>query len=150
MSEPEFRIVQCDALALLKEQPTASVDALITDGPYSSGGATRGDRVVGPAAKSIAGPLASSLRCSARRNEPRTRAVLQRMTDPHRQRPHCITSDRAALASLPVFIGAPGAPTRTVIRSLVRRRLATCTRSDNGLTEFVEITAKGEILRGET
>lgn len=33
-----------DALALLAELPTASVDALITDPPYSSGGMVRGDR----------------------------------------------------------------------------------------------------------
>ena len=33
-----------DALALLRELPDASIDALITDGPYSSGGMVRGDR----------------------------------------------------------------------------------------------------------
>ena len=33
-----------DALAVLRELPTASVDALITDPPYSSGGMVRGDR----------------------------------------------------------------------------------------------------------
>lgn len=33
-----------DSLALLAALPTASVDALITDPPYSSGGAFRGDR----------------------------------------------------------------------------------------------------------
>jgi site-specific DNA-methyltransferase (adenine-specific) len=33
-----------DCLALLRELPDASVDALITDGPYSSGGMVRGDR----------------------------------------------------------------------------------------------------------
>lgn len=34
-----------DALALLREREDASVDALITDEPYSSGGMMRGDRV---------------------------------------------------------------------------------------------------------
>lgn len=33
-----------DALAVLRELPDASVDAVITDPPYSSGGAFRGDR----------------------------------------------------------------------------------------------------------
>lgn len=33
-----------DALAVLRDLPTASVDALITDPPYSSGGMVRGDR----------------------------------------------------------------------------------------------------------
>lgn len=35
---------QGEALALLRELPDASVDAVITDPPYSSGGFTRGDR----------------------------------------------------------------------------------------------------------
>jgi site-specific DNA-methyltransferase (adenine-specific) len=35
-----------DALAVLGELPTASVDAVITDPPYSSGGMLRGDRMV--------------------------------------------------------------------------------------------------------
>ncbi|HET7386886.1 MAG TPA: DNA methyltransferase [Nocardioidaceae bacterium] len=33
-----------DALAVLRELPDASVDAVVTDPPYSSGGFTRGDR----------------------------------------------------------------------------------------------------------
>lgn len=33
-----------DALAVLRELPTASVDAVVADPPYSSGGAFRGDR----------------------------------------------------------------------------------------------------------
>lgn len=33
-----------DALAVLREMPSASVDALVTDPPYSSGGMVRGDR----------------------------------------------------------------------------------------------------------
>jgi DNA modification methylase len=35
---------KADALAVLADLPTASVDALITDPPYSSGGMVRGDR----------------------------------------------------------------------------------------------------------
>lgn len=35
---------QGDALAVLHDLPDASVDALITDPPYSSGGMVRGDR----------------------------------------------------------------------------------------------------------
>ena len=37
-------LYNADALAVLRELPTASVDALITDPPYSSGGMVRGDR----------------------------------------------------------------------------------------------------------
>lgn len=40
-----LHLYQGDALAVLVDLPTASVDALITDPPYSSGGMTRGDRV---------------------------------------------------------------------------------------------------------
>ena len=38
-------LFQGDALALLRLLPDACVDALITDGPYSSGGMVRGDRM---------------------------------------------------------------------------------------------------------
>lgn len=38
-------LYQGDALAVLRALPTASVDALITDPPYSSGGMVRSDRV---------------------------------------------------------------------------------------------------------
>ena len=34
-----------DTLAVLREMPSESVDAVITDPPYSSGGAFRGDRM---------------------------------------------------------------------------------------------------------
>lgn len=37
-------LYNADALAVLRELPTASVGALITDPPYSSGGMVRGDR----------------------------------------------------------------------------------------------------------
>ena len=44
--------IRCgDALAILRELPDASVDALVTDPPYSSGGFTRGDRTVQPGTK---------------------------------------------------------------------------------------------------
>lgn len=39
-----YEILQGDALALLRGLPDASVDAVITDPPYSSGGMVRGDR----------------------------------------------------------------------------------------------------------
>lgn len=42
-----------DALAVLRDLPTASVDALITDPPYSSGGMVRGDRTQGTGAKYV-------------------------------------------------------------------------------------------------
>jgi site-specific DNA-methyltransferase (adenine-specific) len=40
-----------DCLDLLREIPAGTVDALITDPPYSSGGFTRGDRTADPAEK---------------------------------------------------------------------------------------------------
>ena len=42
-----------DALAVLRELPTSSVDAVITDPPYSSGGMVRGDRLAPQSAKYI-------------------------------------------------------------------------------------------------
>lgn len=42
-----------EAVALLRELPTASVDALVTDHPYSSGGMTRGDRSQGTKSKYV-------------------------------------------------------------------------------------------------
>lgn len=46
-----------DALAVLRELPTASVDAVITDPPYSSGGMVRGDRVGATGAKYMRGEV---------------------------------------------------------------------------------------------
>lgn len=43
--ERRWCVVEGDALALLAALPDASVDAIITDPPYSSGGAFRGDRM---------------------------------------------------------------------------------------------------------
>ena len=40
-----------DALAVLRDMPTGSADALVTDPPYSSGGFTRGDRTADPRTK---------------------------------------------------------------------------------------------------
>lgn len=40
-----WTLYKADALAVLAELPTGSVDALITDPPYSSGGMVRGDRM---------------------------------------------------------------------------------------------------------
>ena len=50
MSEPYYQddrvtLYHGDALAVLASLPSGSVDALITDPPYSSGGFTRGDRM---------------------------------------------------------------------------------------------------------
>lgn len=44
MSE-HFQLHQGDALAVLRDLPTASVDAVVTDPPYSSGGMVRSDRM---------------------------------------------------------------------------------------------------------
>lgn len=45
-----FAMLRGESLALLKTLPDASVDAVVTDPPYSSGGFTRGDRT-DPASK---------------------------------------------------------------------------------------------------
>lgn len=42
-----------DALAVLRDLPTGSVDALITDPPYSSGGMVRGDRTASTRTKYV-------------------------------------------------------------------------------------------------
>jgi site-specific DNA-methyltransferase (adenine-specific) len=39
-----YRIVRGESLAVMRSMPDASIDALISDPPYSSGGFTRGDR----------------------------------------------------------------------------------------------------------
>lgn len=46
-------IIHGDCLAALRAMPDASVDAVITDPPYSSGGFTRGDRTADPAQKYV-------------------------------------------------------------------------------------------------
>lgn len=50
MTEPHYAdsravLYHGDALAVLRDLPTGSVDAIITDPPYSSGGMLRGDRM---------------------------------------------------------------------------------------------------------
>jgi site-specific DNA-methyltransferase (adenine-specific) len=52
-NESNITIYHADALAVLAMMPNESVDALITDPPYSSGGFTRGDRTMDPAAKYV-------------------------------------------------------------------------------------------------
>ncbi len=42
-----------DALAVLAEIPTGSIDAVVSDPPYSSGGMTRGDRSAGTISKYV-------------------------------------------------------------------------------------------------
>jgi len=41
----EWRVIQGDCLDVLRSMPDASVDAVVTDPPYSSGGMVRGDRM---------------------------------------------------------------------------------------------------------
>lgn len=50
-------LYQGDALAVLRELPDASVDAVITDPPYSSGGQFRGDRTSGTGTKYTRGAV---------------------------------------------------------------------------------------------
>lgn len=50
LSQP-WQLVQGEALAVLASMPTASVDLVCTDPPYSSGGAFRGDRMMTASAK---------------------------------------------------------------------------------------------------
>lgn len=53
MTHPAYDIHFGDALAVLLELDTGSVDALITDPPYSSGGQFRGDRTQGTGEKYV-------------------------------------------------------------------------------------------------
>jgi len=50
-----------DALAVLAEMPDASVDAVITDPPYSSGGQYRGDRMASTGSKYLGNGRVTSL-----------------------------------------------------------------------------------------
>lgn len=50
---PRWQVRQGDALALLRAMPSASVDAIITDPPYSSGGMVRGDRMASQLTKYV-------------------------------------------------------------------------------------------------
>ena len=53
-SEP-VRVVQGDCLEVLRSLPDGCVDAVVTDPPYSSGGAFRGDRAAGTVTKYVRG-----------------------------------------------------------------------------------------------
>jgi site-specific DNA-methyltransferase (adenine-specific) len=50
----QFCVCQCNALELLGALPPESIDAVVTDPPYSSGGAFRGDRAARTGTKYIA------------------------------------------------------------------------------------------------
>lgn len=52
-AEDPVVVVRGDALAVLRELPDAAFDAVVTDPPYSSGGFTRGDRMMTTAAKYV-------------------------------------------------------------------------------------------------
>lgn len=52
-SDDQVTLYGGDSLAILRALPTGSVDAVITDPPYSSGGMTRGDRNAGTGAKYV-------------------------------------------------------------------------------------------------
>ena len=51
--EAAWCIVRGDALHVLRDLPDGCVDAFVTDPPYSSGGAFRGDRVKDTTAKYV-------------------------------------------------------------------------------------------------
>lgn len=53
MSSERWRIIQGDALALLRDLPDGCVDLVFTDPPYSSGGFTRGDRTADTSTKYV-------------------------------------------------------------------------------------------------
>ena len=50
-NDKRVQLYLADSLAVLGQLPTASVDALVTDPPYSSGGRTAGERRVQPSKK---------------------------------------------------------------------------------------------------
>ncbi len=49
----QWAVIKGEALGLLRELPDACADAVITDPPYSSGGAFRGDRMQTPSSKYV-------------------------------------------------------------------------------------------------
>jgi DNA modification methylase len=51
--EASWCVVHGDALHVLRDLPDGCVDAFVTDPPYSSGGAFRGDRVKDTTAKYV-------------------------------------------------------------------------------------------------
>jgi site-specific DNA-methyltransferase (adenine-specific) len=52
-ADDSMTLYQGDSLAVLQELPSASVDCLLTDPPYSSGGMVRGDRMGNTRAKYV-------------------------------------------------------------------------------------------------
>lgn len=48
-----WNVIQGDSLAVLRSLPSGHVDAVLTDPPYSSGGAFRGDRMLDTTAKYV-------------------------------------------------------------------------------------------------
>lgn len=52
---PHFQLLRGEALKLLAEMPSDSVDAILTDPPYSSGGQFRGDRMQSTGTKYVIG-----------------------------------------------------------------------------------------------
>ena len=59
-SDERVTLYHGDALAVLRDLPTASVDAVITDPPYSSGGMVRGDRMADTGPKYVSSNSAVS------------------------------------------------------------------------------------------
>lgn len=55
LTKAEWRVVQGESLAILQALPDGSVDAVITDPPYSSGGFGREDKAKPPEEKYISG-----------------------------------------------------------------------------------------------
>jgi len=53
MGEEDCRLLCGDSLALLRELPSGSVDGVMTDPPYSSGGQFRGDRMASTVTKYV-------------------------------------------------------------------------------------------------
>lgn len=53
LTEERYKIIRGESLAAMREMESASVDAIITDPPYSSGGFTRGDRMSGTSNKYV-------------------------------------------------------------------------------------------------
>lgn len=53
VGSPKWEVIHGDALRLIAEIPDASIDAVITDPPYSSGGMFRGDRAAKTSTKYV-------------------------------------------------------------------------------------------------
>ena len=86
MTTPTYDVRAGDTLALLRELPTASVDAIITDPPYSSGGQFRGDRSQSTGTKYVNSTTAVRRLGQRRRHGRRGPRDRQRLPQPRRQR----------------------------------------------------------------